>query len=178
MSLLKLGPDELLTTTRAVRLRLDLQRPVARSLIEECVEISQQAPTGGNQQTWAFVVVTDQEKRAALGALYKQGWEAYLEIVSSRAPASAAPRREILRVYRSAQYLADHMGEVPVLVIPCIAGRVKGESHEEHAGQWGSDPAGDMELHAGGQSAGPGDVLDNPPFTPRAGGRRDSRDTL
>jgi nitroreductase len=138
MPVLDLGPDELLTTTRSVRLRLDLQRPVAPALIEECVQIAQQAPTGGNQQTWAFVVVTDQDKRAALGRLYKQGWEAYLAVVSARAPASATPRREVPRIYRSAQYLADHMGEVPVLVLPCIAGRIAGASHEEQASQWGS----------------------------------------
>ena len=123
--MLNLSPDELLTTTRSVRLRLDLTQPVSRTLIEECLEVAQQAPSGGNQQTWSFLVVTDPEKRQALGALYKQGWEAYIQVVAARRAQEepAFPRREVMRVYRSAQYLADHMGEVPVLVVPCITGR-------------------------------------------------------
>ena len=138
---LDLSPDQLLSTTRSVRLRLDLTRPVARSLIEECLDLAQQAPSGGNQQRWSFVVVTDPEKRRALGALYKQGWDAYLQTISARlstdAPASM-PSRDILRVYRSAQHLADHMEDVPVLVIPCIAGRTEEAGVEEQAGRWGS----------------------------------------
>ena len=138
---LDLSPDQLLSTTRSVRLRLDLTRPVARSLIEECLDLAQQAPSGGNQQGWSFVVVTDSEKRHALGALYKQGWDAYLETISSRlsndAPASM-PSRDVLRVYRSAQHLADRIGDVPVLVIPCIAGRTEQAGVAEQASQWGS----------------------------------------
>lgn len=138
--LLDLNPDELLSTTRSVRLRLDLTRPVERSAIEECLDLAQQAPTGGNQQGWSFVVVTDQEKRRALGALYKQGWDAYLQEISARTAAQtpAMPSRDVLRVYRSAQYLADHMGEVPVLVVPCIEGRTEGAGVTEQASRWGS----------------------------------------
>ena len=136
-----LSPDELLSTTRSVRLRLDLTRPVARTLIEECLDLAQQAPSGGNRQGWSFVVVTDPEKRRALGSLYKQGWDAYMRTISARlatdAPASM-PSRDILRVYRSSQHLADHMGDVPVLVIPCIAGRTEGAGIPEQASQWGS----------------------------------------
>lgn len=138
--MLILSPDELLTTTRSVRLRLDLTQPVERTLIEECLEIAQQAPSGGNQQTWSFLVLTDPEKRRALGALYKQGWEAYIKVVAARRSQeeSAFPRREVMRIYRSAQYLADHMGEVPVLVVPCITGRPENTEVEEQAGFWGS----------------------------------------
>jgi nitroreductase len=140
MTVLALSPDELLTTTRSVRLRLDLSRPVERHLIEECVAVAQQAPTGGNQQGWSFVVVTDAETRRELGLLYKRGWDAYLQEVAARLGAETpkVPSRNVLRVYRSAQYLADHMGEVPVLIIPCIAGRTEGSSAEEQASQWGS----------------------------------------
>ncbi|MDF3037407.1 MAG: nitroreductase [Thermomicrobiales bacterium] len=139
-TLLDLNPDDLLSTTRSVRLRLDLTRPVEHSLIEECLDIAQQAPTGGNQQGWSFVVVTDAETRRALGTLYKQGWDAYLQDIAARAAAEtpAMPSRSVLRVYRSAQYLADHMGEVPVLVVPCIAGRTEGAAAAEQASQWGS----------------------------------------
>jgi nitroreductase len=140
MPLIDLDPDALLTTTRSVRLRLDLERPVDRSLIEECLTIAQQAPTGGNQQHWSFVVVTDPEKRRALGELYKRGWDVYRRAVAERQANErpAVPRRDQLRVFRSAQYLADHMGQVPVLVIPCIAGRLDNPTTEQQAGQWGS----------------------------------------
>jgi nitroreductase len=139
-TLLDLNPDDLLSTTRSVRLRLDLTRPVEHSLIKECLDIAQQAPTGGNQQGWSFVVVTDAETRRALGTLYKQGWDAYLQDIATRAATEtpAMPSRSVLRVYRSAQYLADHMGEVPVLVLPCIAGRTEGAAATEQASQWGS----------------------------------------
>lgn len=140
MTLLQLDPDALLTTTRSVRLRLDFTQPVERRLIEECLHVAQQAPTGGNQQSWTFVVVTDAEIRRELGRLYKQGWDTYLAEIAAqpRDEASTVPLAEVMRVYRSAQYLADHMGEAPILVIPCIAGRLEGASHEAQASQWGS----------------------------------------
>ena len=138
---LDLSPDELLSTTRSVRRRLDLTRQVDPTLIEQCLELAQQAPSGGNQQGWSFVIVTDPDKRRVLGALYKQGWDAYLQTIQARVASeatAATPSRDILRAYRSAQYLADHMGEVPVLVIPCIAGRTDGASADVQASQWGS----------------------------------------
>lgn len=139
--MLDLGPDDLLSTTRSVRLRLDLTRPVAQTLIEECLDLAQQAPSGGNQQGWSFVVVTDPEKRRVLGSLYKQGWDAYRQVISARASGeapAAMPSADVMRVYRSAQHLADHMGDVPVLVIPCIAGRTENADAAEQASQWGS----------------------------------------
>jgi nitroreductase len=138
---LDLSPDELLSTTRSVRRRLDLTRQVDPTLIEQCLELAQQAPSGGNQQSWSFVVVTVPNKRRALGALYKRGWDAYLQTIQSRVASeamAATPSRDMLRAYRSAQYLADHMGEVPVLVIPCIAGRTDGASADVQASHWGS----------------------------------------
>ena len=73
----ELTPDELLTTTRAVRRRLDLTRPVARELVEECLEIALQAPTGGNRQRWSFVVVADADRRAGVAELYRRGFDHY-----------------------------------------------------------------------------------------------------
>ena len=73
-----LTPDELLSTTRSVRKRLDLERPVARGLIEECLSLAQQAPSGGNRQGASFVVVTDPERRRALAEIYRRGWDRYL----------------------------------------------------------------------------------------------------
>jgi nitroreductase len=138
---IELSPDELLSTTRSVRRRLDLSRQVDPALIEQCCELAQQAPTGGNQQGWSFVVVTNPDTRRALGALYKQGWDAYLQTIKTRVASEGSAdtaSRDTLRVYRSAQYLADHMGEVPVLVIPCIAGRTEGASTADQASLWGS----------------------------------------
>ena len=107
--------DKLLTTTRTVRTRLDLTRPVPRDVIEQCLEIAIQAPTGGNIPRYHFVVVTDAAKRAALAALYKRS---YLEVYS---PARQEETRQTdPRLIDSANYLAEHMHEVPVLIIPCV----------------------------------------------------------
>ncbi len=140
MPLLDLNPDELLTTTRSVRLRLDLERPVERSLIEECLRVAQQAPTGGNRQTWSFIVLTEGKVRRALAKIYKRGWEAYLASMNGGGSSqrNAALNRQVVRVYRSAQYLADQMEHVPVLVVPCLAGRLVSPDTEQQAGYWGS----------------------------------------
>src|SRR5256884_3252757 len=77
MPVLDLSPDELLTTTRSVRRRLDFSRPVEPEVIKQCLAIALQAPTGGNRQGWHFVVVTDAEKRRALGDIYRRGGPPY-----------------------------------------------------------------------------------------------------
>ena len=141
MPLLPLDPDELLTTTRAVRKRLDLDRPVDRTLIEDCLRVALQAPTGGNRQRWHFVVVTDAAKRRAIAALYRRGWDAYLG-----SPTAAPnlhfedPIREAVqrRVGDSAQYLAENLERVPVFLIPCLPGRTDGLPASAQAGAWGS----------------------------------------
>lgn len=144
MPTLDLSPDELLATTRSVRKRLDFSRPVEPELIKECLELAAQAPTGGNSQGWRFVVVTDAQQREALGAIYRKGWATYLERMASDnpvRPGQALTReqaRTLMRVRDSAQYLADHMHEVPVLVVPCIWGRTDGRTTIEQAGAWGS----------------------------------------
>ncbi len=112
--------DHLLTTTRAVRRRLDLGRPVEPEIIEECLRLAIQAPTGGNSQGWRWIVVTDPAKRLALADLYRRGWEPYIAASRDAAPNPDAQQQ---RVQDSASYLADHLHEVPVHVIPCIYGR-------------------------------------------------------
>jgi nitroreductase len=107
--------DKLLTTTRTVRKRLDLSRPVEPEIIQECLEIAIQAPTGGNIPRYHFVVVTDATKRAALGAIYKRS---YLEVYSPERQEET--RQTDPGLIDSANYLADHMHEVPVLIIPCV----------------------------------------------------------
>jgi nitroreductase len=108
--------DRLLTTTRTVRRRLDLTRPVPASVLAECIEIATQAPTGGNLQKWAFVVVRDPEKRRALGAYYRRG-NARLDSEAYAPPVEASDTAA--RSYRSARWLVEHISDVPALVIVC-----------------------------------------------------------
>ncbi len=110
--------DALLSTTRAVRKRLDLSRPVPREVLGDCIKLSMQAPTGGNSQGWSWVIVEDAVKREALAEMYKSGAGDYLQRIGRAAEKSGD--RQTLRVADSAQYLIDHLAEVPVLVIPCI----------------------------------------------------------
>jgi len=132
--------EHALSTTRAVRKRLDFQRPVSRGLVRECLELAVQAPTGGNRQGWQWVVVMDPEKKRRIGEWYRESWYAY---AGSGRPtyANDDPRRaQQPRVVSSSQYLADRMGEVPAMVIPCHEGRVDGDRHSNLAiaGLYGS----------------------------------------
>ena len=77
---LNLTVDEALSTTRAVRKRLDFDRPVEPEVIRECLEAAVQSPTGSNAQSWQWMVITDQAQRSALADLYRQGWEIYLQM--------------------------------------------------------------------------------------------------
>jgi nitroreductase len=116
--------DHVATTTRAVRKRLDLERPVEPEVIEECIEIALQAPTGSNSQGWRFLVVTDPEKKKALAGWYKQAWDmAYGggDAARSNIPPDRVAQQE--RVLSSADYLANNLERVPVHVIPTILGR-------------------------------------------------------
>jgi nitroreductase len=136
-----LTPDELLTTTRTVRKRLDLSRPVPMELIRECLEIALQAPSGSNRQGWHWVVVTDPDQRAAVGELYGRSVREYLDSegaagkLFSDDPDRAPVQR---RVGDSVAYLGEHMGEVPVLLLPCL--RLSGGKLPDgnQAGMWGS----------------------------------------
>ncbi len=114
--------DELLSTTRAVRRRLDLDRPVERDVILDCIRLSQQAPTGGNQQGWSWVVVTDPGKRKALAELYSASGDVYLP--QAHAAAVEQGNGQTVRVYDSAMFLNDILADVPVHVIPCMQGRI------------------------------------------------------
>lgn len=139
---LDLSPDELLSTTRSVRKRLDLDRAVEPEIIRECIEMATQAPTGGNAQGWHFVVVTDVDKRAKLAEFYKTGWETFYgspEAAMANMPQDDAQYLATQRrVVDSAQYLTDHLAEVPVHVIPCFEGRFESGPVMLHASMWGS----------------------------------------
>ena len=110
--------DALLSTTRAVRKRLDLERPVPRAVIDECLELAVQAPTGSNSQTWRWVVVDDADRRRALAELYRKAAAPYL--ADARDQAGDAQSQ---RVFESAMYLMNNLQDVPVHVVPCLAGR-------------------------------------------------------
>ena len=135
-----LGPDELLTTTRAVRRRLDLTRPVPRELVEECLRVAMQAPTGSNLQGWQWVVVDDPEKRRALADLYGPSFDAYARAGGARLHDADDPRAQRAgQVGTSAVYLRKHLHEVPVHLIPCIEGRPPTDGGTlAQAGLWGS----------------------------------------
>jgi nitroreductase len=128
---LDLTPDELLSTTRAVRKRLDLGRPVEREVLEECFALAQQAPTASYSQNWHFVVVTDPEKRAALGELWREIAYPYLERGGER-------RGQMQRIGDAVVHLAEHIHEVPVHVIPCVQGRYEGKPNPLVASMFGS----------------------------------------
>ena len=142
MPILDLSIDTLLTTTRSVRKRLDLSRPVEPEVIRECLELALQAPTGSNAQSWHFVVVTDPQQRQALAALYRKGGARYRELTAplmqQRMASNEQEARTLARIFDSSQYLIDHLHEVPVHVIPCIQGRTDHLPIIAQAGTWGS----------------------------------------
>lgn len=142
MPLLDLSPDQLLTTTRAVRKRLDFSRPVEPEIIRECLEIALQAPSGSNRQPWHFVVVTDAEQRKALGNLYKRGFALFNRQRAEIAGNLFAndPKRVAMhkRSFSSGEYLVEHLHEVPVHLIPCFNGRVDQAPSSLQAAAWGS----------------------------------------
>src|SRR4029077_3327480 len=134
--ILDLSIDELLSTTRCVRRRLDLTRPVEREVIEECLRLAPQAPTAGYKEDWHFVVVTDPEKRAALAELWRAGGRRYLgaDDPATLRDVDMPPERK--RLVESVVHLYEHIHEVPVHVIPCIEGRTDGKSALTQAGRW------------------------------------------
>lgn len=140
--LLTMTPDELLSTTRAVRKRLDLEREVESELIDECLELATQAPTGSNAQGWHFVIVRDSKKKAALGEMYRKGFELFYgnrDAVEANLPKDdPAYVSATRRVIDSAEYLAQNMARVPVMVIPCIDVRTDNMNTAIQASIWGS----------------------------------------
>jgi nitroreductase len=130
--------DELLSTTRAVRKRLDLTRPVGREVILECIRLAMQAPTASNAQDWRWVVITDPDKRAAIADIYRRIGAEYL---AQAAATASDPQTQ--RVYRSAQGLTETLAQVPVHVIPCLTQPIDDSNRLVAASAWASIiPAG------------------------------------
>lgn len=139
--MLPLDPDQLLSTTRAVRKRLDFDRAVPRELVEECIHMAVQAPSGSNSQGWHFVVIEDAAKRAAIADIYRRAFDIYRDmpmaagnIVTGNADRDAQQQR----VMGSAEFLAANMQRAPYLVVPCVMGRADGMPNMVSASLHGS----------------------------------------
>ncbi len=130
---LGLSADEVLTTTRSVRKRLDLERPVPREILVECIDIAHQSPTGSNSQRWRWMIVDDPDLRASIGDVYRRNFEAAYVGAPEPEPGSQQDR-----INQSARHLAKHIAEVPVLVIPLLADRMgEGVPSWRQASRWG-----------------------------------------
>lgn len=114
---LGLTADEVLTTTRAVRKRLDFQRPVSRELLEECVEIARQAPSGRNRQRWDFIFVGDRARKAAIADLWLAGLQVNQGGDDATRDSSHAGWQ---RIAESLGDLAARLHDAPWLLIPCV----------------------------------------------------------
>ena len=130
--------DELLTTTRSVRKRLDLNREIDPAIVEECIELALQAPTGANRQGWHFVVVTDEEKRAKIADYYKQAWDVYSTNLDAVVRVQTENPDQVQRIMSSGDYLATNMAKVPMMIIPCIMGLNEGAPLLSQASIYGS----------------------------------------
>jgi nitroreductase len=132
---LNLSADEVLTTTRSVRKRLDFSRPVEKDVLRDCLEIAVQAPSASNRQDWHFIFVTEPEKREKLADIYRRGAEISY---ASRDNQDLAQSEDKRRVRESSQYLIANMAKAPVLFIPCIEGRTNDAPIEKQAARWGT----------------------------------------
>jgi nitroreductase len=131
--------DQLLTTTRTVRRRLDLDRPVERSVVEDCLRIAFQAPNGSNLQLYNWVLIDDPTTRERVAAVYRAAMDDQLAASAKRTGPSPYPDTPAQqRIAASVFHLRDHLHEVPVLVIPTLAGRLDGAGIFEQASRWGS----------------------------------------
>ncbi len=135
--LLSLSLDELLTTTRTVRKRLDFTRPVDRNLIQTSIDIAIQTPNGSNQQFWHWLVVDDPATKQMVADVYRAGMAAQVADPGWMKDIDYTPPDQ-QRIAESVGWLASRLQDVPALVIPTINGRVEGENLFTQASLWGS----------------------------------------
>lgn len=134
---LNLTVDEVLSTTRAVRRRLDVTRPVPRAVLEECLEVALQAPNGANRNEWRWIIVDDPELVAKLAAEYRAAMGVYQESrVGESALTDDVPGGD--RIAASAYSLADKLHQMPAILIPLMPGRPEGTSLPQQSPMWGS----------------------------------------
>jgi nitroreductase len=115
--------DWALTTTRAVRRRLDLDRPVDVEVVLDCLDLALQAPTGGDAQGWRWIVITRPETKARIRDIYVDALDA---ASGGRRPDPTGSSAD--RMLDDAWHLATHLDRVPVLVVACIRGRLGPDS--------------------------------------------------
>lgn len=136
---LNLSADDVLTTTRAVRKRLDFDTPVEREVIEECLQIALQAPTGSNSQGWQWIMVTDAEKKQGLADIYAHNFGIYAGSARSNTYQPGDLRYEQKdKITESATYLTENFHRVPVIMVPCIVGDLDRAPTFQAASAWGS----------------------------------------
>lgn len=135
--LLPLSLDELLTTTRTIRKRLDFDRPVKRDLIQACIDIAIQTPNGSNQQFWHWLVIDDPHLKSQVAEIYRAGMAAQVNDPGWMKGIDHTPPDQ-QRIAQSVDTLATRLQDVPALVIPIINGRVEGENLFTQASLWGS----------------------------------------
>ena len=134
----ELSNDELLSTTRVVRKRLDFSRPVGRAVIEECLALAVQAPTASNRQEWHWVFVTDPAAKSTLADIYRSEEGEYVSLPSPELGPEDVRAAHAEAVQSSADYLRQHMHEAPILLVPCHLGRVDDAPIATQAALWGS----------------------------------------
>lgn len=117
--------DLVLRTTRSVRRRLDFERPIAPELIEECIDLATQAPTGIAAENWRFLVITSPEKKLAIADLYRRALDHFVAV---RGEAAKSSQRA----------LADRLHELPALILVCAEGRPPATSTPMQVGFYGS----------------------------------------
>lgn len=132
-----LDPDSLLTTTRAVRKRLDFDRSVPRELITECLEIGFQAPNGGNMNNWRWIVIDDPKLIGSIAEIYNGGLDDYVATMGEGGYAGAVVQGAD-RIGTSVQYLRDHFHRLPAVLLPVFAGRMENANVFFQASGWGS----------------------------------------
>jgi nitroreductase len=141
------SPEELLSTTRSVRRRLDFSRPVPREVLERCVALALQAPSGSNRWPMQFVIVTDRARRVALGEAYRDAYAAYRAApgyIGKLDKGDEARNAQQQRTARSAEHLAEHFHRAPAVVLACGLGRIDGRpafdainfAASVHPGMW------------------------------------------
>lgn len=140
---LDLSIDDLLTTTRSVRKRLDLERPVERAVIEECLDVALQAPNGSNHQQWRWIVVDDRETISRAAAIYLAAMEQYSADIAAGREQYKQGGSRVQEIGESVAHLKANLQRVPALLVPTLADRFGvqrgGESSVFHdASQWGS----------------------------------------
>ncbi|QBD80589.1 nitroreductase family protein [Ktedonosporobacter rubrisoli] len=161
MPILNLSVDELLTTTRSVRKRLDRTRPVEAEVLRECLELALQAPTTSSGKKAHFVVVTASSQREALAALYRRSAANYIQR-RDQIQAAITDEKEAKKLaasFASAQYLIEHLHEIPVHVIACIEGRAVNLSAVEEATHWSAILPAVWSFMLAARSRGLGTVL-------------------